>query len=679
LAFENASGETVTLQWETLWDAAEEAGYSRLYGGIHIQDGDLFGRQIGADVAKDVWEATRLLFDMDANNVFEASTGDVLYLGAGSDEIIGGLSDLNGLQVFDFGADDAISINSLVLADDGFKVSPGSAILELDQDGDGEPDAVITLEGEYDDDRFIAVEVDGETTLRIATDADVELTDSSERFITTDPTANVVAAGDGDDVLVSSGGGDILDGDDGNDVLLGGAGEDILIGAGGTDIATGGAGSDIFSFDIGDAPASSGVTAEFITDFESGIDKIELSGFGELSFDTFNWLSTEAGVALELPNSRFIVFEEIDDQSQLAEIDFVFPMSGRDVIFADSKPQILTESSDRYVSTGPAADDVEGRGGDDAIVTASGADLLIGGDGSDALFAGSGDDTLEGGAGSNRLEGGTGSDLFRFQGATSSDDGNIVADFITDYEAGTDRIEIFGFNGISAFSDVGFSARDGVVIADLGTNRFIVFEGISDVDLIDEGDFSFTGEAPVLSVSLQEDSGSSDLDLVTFNPTISGSAIDDIGISKLELSVTDADDFQNVTSYLQPNGDFSLDQAALELVLGAPLGSGAQAYTLRATDLEGQVSEQSILFTLDQTAPTVVLGHSLLADFLFWIAMAIPFQLHPLTRFRRIVLGLILRQPLLMAATRLMSRRRLVIWRATLLLAHPRSTLPWTH
>jgi len=45
--FETSPAEAVTLQWTTFQDAAAEAGVSRLYGGIHIQDGDHYGRRMG--------------------------------------------------------------------------------------------------------------------------------------------------------------------------------------------------------------------------------------------------------------------------------------------------------------------------------------------------------------------------------------------------------------------------------------------------------------------------------------------------------------------------------------------------------------------------------------------------------------------------------------------------------
>ena len=45
----------VTLSWETFSGAADEAGISRRYGGIHFESDDLAGRQLGRLVANEVW------------------------------------------------------------------------------------------------------------------------------------------------------------------------------------------------------------------------------------------------------------------------------------------------------------------------------------------------------------------------------------------------------------------------------------------------------------------------------------------------------------------------------------------------------------------------------------------------------------------------------------------------
>ena len=45
--FEQSPSADVTLRWRTFQEAAAEAGLSRRYGGIHFQDGDLRGREMG--------------------------------------------------------------------------------------------------------------------------------------------------------------------------------------------------------------------------------------------------------------------------------------------------------------------------------------------------------------------------------------------------------------------------------------------------------------------------------------------------------------------------------------------------------------------------------------------------------------------------------------------------------
>ncbi len=54
--FERMPEVTVTVEWPTFKDAADSAGISRLYGGIHIQDGDLHARSMGQEVGEMAWD-----------------------------------------------------------------------------------------------------------------------------------------------------------------------------------------------------------------------------------------------------------------------------------------------------------------------------------------------------------------------------------------------------------------------------------------------------------------------------------------------------------------------------------------------------------------------------------------------------------------------------------------------
>jgi len=77
------------------------------------------------------------------------------------------------------------------------------------------------------------------------------------------------------DVLTGNSGSNVLDGGAGADKLSGGAGTDVLIGGAGKDIMTGGISSDTFVFKTA-AEAGSGSTRDVITDFQHGVDKIDL-------------------------------------------------------------------------------------------------------------------------------------------------------------------------------------------------------------------------------------------------------------------------------------------------------------------------------------------------------------------------------------------------------------------
>jgi hypothetical protein len=52
LDFEEGPTTPVQLQWATYFDAADQAGLSRLWGGIHVSSDDLAGRKAGAECGK---------------------------------------------------------------------------------------------------------------------------------------------------------------------------------------------------------------------------------------------------------------------------------------------------------------------------------------------------------------------------------------------------------------------------------------------------------------------------------------------------------------------------------------------------------------------------------------------------------------------------------------------------
>lgn len=63
LTNEEGPTEDVTLQWASYYDAADQAGSSRLYGGIHIAADDFAGRRMGSQCGKQAWELAVRYFD----------------------------------------------------------------------------------------------------------------------------------------------------------------------------------------------------------------------------------------------------------------------------------------------------------------------------------------------------------------------------------------------------------------------------------------------------------------------------------------------------------------------------------------------------------------------------------------------------------------------------------------
>ncbi len=63
LEFEAGPSADVTIQWATYYDAADQAGISRLFGGIHIAADDFRGREMGSICGIAAWELAKQYFD----------------------------------------------------------------------------------------------------------------------------------------------------------------------------------------------------------------------------------------------------------------------------------------------------------------------------------------------------------------------------------------------------------------------------------------------------------------------------------------------------------------------------------------------------------------------------------------------------------------------------------------
>ncbi len=68
LLHEEGPTQDITLQWATYFDASDQAGISRLYGGIHIPQDDVEGRKVGEFCGTEAWALAGRYFDGTARS-----------------------------------------------------------------------------------------------------------------------------------------------------------------------------------------------------------------------------------------------------------------------------------------------------------------------------------------------------------------------------------------------------------------------------------------------------------------------------------------------------------------------------------------------------------------------------------------------------------------------------------
>ena len=136
-----------------------------------------------------------------------------------------------------------------------------------------------------------------------------------------------IAGGSGRDRLDGGDGDDLLSGETGNDWLSGGAGQDRLHGGPGRDTLSGGAGADVFVFRPGEDDGRK--IAARITDFEPGLDRLDLTGFGLAAEDRISggWTG-QAGAFRLSPRSTGMALELDRDGDGRADLRVLFDGTG---------------------------------------------------------------------------------------------------------------------------------------------------------------------------------------------------------------------------------------------------------------------------------------------------------------------------------------------------------------
>ncbi len=203
-----------------------------------------------------------------------------------------------------------------------------------------------------------------------------------------------------------TGGDDQVIGSDVGEVLLGGAGEDIILDGAGSDTMTGGTGADLFVL------AADG-QSDTITDFERGIDRLDLSAFDFLydisQLDVFPTLN---GAVLTYGSDTIVIVTSDGAPLTAAEL-------GNDDILNVDRPPLLS-----------IGQELLGGEGADVLIGGMGPDVILGFAGADSLTGSFGDDSIEGGDGLDYVDAGGGNDTLRGQNDVDTLIGGLGDDLI---------------------------------------------------------------------------------------------------------------------------------------------------------------------------------------------------------------------------------------------------------
>ncbi len=200
----------------------------------------------------------------------------------------------------------------------------------------------------------------------------------------------------GDDQVIGSVASESLSGLEGDDIVLDGYGEDSM---------SGGTGADLFVF-VADGQA------DHVTDFELGVDRLDLSAFDFL-YGVSQLSVTPTSNGATLSYSGETIFVTTSAGAPFTSDD----LTNDDILNVGRPPYLLIgrelvgTSANEILNGGPGNDTIAAADGQDSLSGGSGMDILLGGAGDDTLQGGDGGDTLVGASGYDWIDAGSGDDV----------------------------------------------------------------------------------------------------------------------------------------------------------------------------------------------------------------------------------------------------------------------------
>lgn len=269
-----------------------------------------------------------LLSGGDGNDtLMGGSSGDFYEGGAGADRYVFVLSDFAIGDSTELLRD--FSVSEDILEFSGFTAQSMADIQLFDFDGIGVYGIVDNLATFYLQDvalaELTAANFDFTEATSLIADAyevtQYDLSDEDERYVIIGTSDDAIFAGGGNDIIDGGAGNDSLYGGDGYDLITGGDGDDIIVGGVSSDRVQGGIGADLFIFDLSDTVNSPDAVVDYITDFEVGVDTVELAGFGLSSASEMQYFALGSSTVVFVNTTQYLVFQDVDEVSLQMEPD----------------------------------------------------------------------------------------------------------------------------------------------------------------------------------------------------------------------------------------------------------------------------------------------------------------------------------------------------------------------
>lgn len=285
------------------------AGNDTLYGGPN-DDAYVITPNSGTDLILNFWEGNNVIVvrqigisSIDQMSITDGETGAVITFSEGNSIELGGFwSSQVGTQHFVFA--DPIP--------DTHGEGQFGGTNEMDRLFGGAGDDSIRGFGGAD----LIYGGDGKDVINGHNENDTIYGEAGNDVLTGNAQDDYLDGGEGNDRLFGGLDNDTLVGGAGNDQLEGGSGDDVLDGGTGRDTLTGGTGADVFVFDWGGK-------ADVITDFEDGIDLLDLSGRMATNIEDLRLLQNGMDALIGFETGATLTLENFDI-ANLDVSDFIF-------------------------------------------------------------------------------------------------------------------------------------------------------------------------------------------------------------------------------------------------------------------------------------------------------------------------------------------------------------------